>query len=68
MNCNNDFKNGMGCQWDANSYQVTTKSLHPGGVNLGFADGSVRFIINNITVATYQVMHSRDDDQIYTLE
>ena len=68
MNCNNDFKNGMGCQWDANSYQVTTKSLHPGGVNLGFADGSVRFIINNITVATYQVMHSRDDDQIYTLD
>lgn len=68
MNGTNDFQKGMGCQPGANSYQVTTKSLHPGGVNLGFADGSVRFITNNITVAAYQLMHSRDDGMIYSTD
>ena len=26
----------------------TTRSYHPGGVNVGFADGSVRFIKNSV--------------------
>ena len=68
MNGLDDPKNGMGCQSGARSYQVTTKSFHPGGVNLCFADGSVRFVINNITVSAYQLMHSRDDGLTYTLE
>ncbi len=68
MNGNDNPNKGMGCQVGANSYQVTTKSFHPGGVNLCFADGSVRFIINNITVGAYQLMHSRDDGQIYSLD
>lgn len=29
-------------------------SLHPGGVNFGFADGSVRFIKNSISLPTYR--------------
>jgi len=68
MNGNDNPNKGMGCQVGANSYQVTTKSFHLGGVNLCFADGSVRFIINNISVGAYQLMHSRDDGQIYSLD
>lgn len=56
----NDPVNGMGCQSDR-SNQVTAKSMHPGGVLLAFADGSVRFIQNEISRAAYQLMHSRDD-------
>ena len=66
MNCYNDPKNSMGCYWGANSYQVTTKSFHPGGVNLCLADGSVRFVVNSITVGAYQLMHSRDDGQVFS--
>jgi len=66
MNGNDDPKNGMGCQVGANSYQVTTKSFHPGGVNLCLADGSVRFVVNSITVGAYQLMHSRDDGQVFS--
>ena len=68
MNGNDDPKNGMGCQVGANSYQVTTKSYHSGGVNLCLADGSVRFVVNNITVGAYQLMHSRDDGQVFSFD
>lgn len=56
----NDPARGMGCQSDR-SNQVTAKSMHPGGVMMAFADGSVRFIQNEISRAAYQLMHSRDD-------
>lgn len=58
----NDVDNGMGCGSNHESHQVTAKSLHPGGVNMCFADGSVRFISNGIARRTYQLIHSRDDN------
>jgi prepilin-type N-terminal cleavage/methylation domain-containing protein/prepilin-type processing-associated H-X9-DG protein len=40
-----------------NQYQwgsmITAKSNHPGGVNMGFLDGSVRFIKNSVNPGTY---------------
>jgi prepilin-type processing-associated H-X9-DG protein len=54
---------GMGC-CGCNSWQVTAKSRHPGGVNTGFADGSVRFIRNSISQRTWFLLHSRDDGQV----
>jgi len=62
MNGNDDPAKGMGCDIRIMySHEVTTKSFHTGGVILGFADGSVRFIYNQIDRKVYQLIHSRDD-------
>lgn len=37
---------------------VTARSLHPGGVQVLLADGSVRFVTNNISLATWQAVGS----------
>jgi prepilin-type N-terminal cleavage/methylation domain-containing protein/prepilin-type processing-associated H-X9-DG protein len=51
---------GMGA-YVTNSNQVTAKSRHTGGVNIGFCDGSVRFVKNNVTVTMWFALHSRND-------
>jgi prepilin-type processing-associated H-X9-DG protein len=61
--CTDDVANGMGCGVNIyESHQVTAKSKHPGGVNTCFADGSTRFIGDNIGRGVYQLIHSRDDN------
>ena len=62
MNGNDDPAKGMGCDTRIRySHQVTTKSYHTGGVILGIADGSIRFVQNQIERKVYQLIHSRDD-------
>lgn len=53
---------GMGC-CGCNSWQVTAKSRHSGGVQVGLSDGSVRFIANGISQQTWFKLHSRNDGQ-----
>jgi prepilin-type processing-associated H-X9-DG protein len=40
------------------------RSGHIGGVNAGFADGSVRFISNTIDQFTWCILQSKNDGQI----
>jgi hypothetical protein len=58
---------GMGCYVN-NSNQVTAKSRHPGGVLIGFCDGGVRFIHNQVTQTTWFCLHSRNDGLSLDLE
>jgi prepilin-type processing-associated H-X9-DG protein len=43
------FKNSDGCDSRDGIVPTSASSFHPGGINAGFADGSVRFIKNSIS-------------------
>jgi prepilin-type processing-associated H-X9-DG protein len=47
---------GWGGTWGA----ITANSNHPGGVNVAFSDGSVRFVKNSVTLQTWWALGSRN--------
>jgi len=58
----------MGCSFDNAprnwpNWQAQARSLHPGGVNACFGDGSTRFVTNNISTSTWYLLQSRNDGQ-----
>ena len=53
---------GLGC-CGCNSWQVTAKSKHTGGVTTGLTDGSVRFVSSNVSHQIWFLLHSRNDNQ-----
>lgn len=38
-------------------------SMHPGGMNVGLGDGSVRFLSQNLSMTTYRALASRDQGE-----
>jgi prepilin-type N-terminal cleavage/methylation domain-containing protein/prepilin-type processing-associated H-X9-DG protein len=54
---------GAGLSWDSCVGIVPSRSLHPGGVNVCLADGSVRFVRDNITLLTWQILGNIGDGQ-----
>jgi prepilin-type N-terminal cleavage/methylation domain-containing protein/prepilin-type processing-associated H-X9-DG protein len=54
----------MGC-WSGGYGQGQARSQHPGGVNTGMADGSVRFVRDTVSQQTWYYMCSRNDGQTY---
>lgn len=47
---------------------VTATSNHPGGVNIGFADGSVKFIKDSINYQTWWALGSRNGGEIVSAD
>jgi prepilin-type N-terminal cleavage/methylation domain-containing protein/prepilin-type processing-associated H-X9-DG protein len=43
------------------------KSRHPGGINFACADGSVHFIADNISIATYRALGTRQGGEVATM-
>jgi prepilin-type processing-associated H-X9-DG protein/prepilin-type N-terminal cleavage/methylation domain-containing protein len=66
VSCTQMGVNPANCIWN---WHVTWgfKSNHTGGANFCFADGSVRFINQNIDMRTYQYLGAREDGQPVTL-
>ncbi|MFO0877559.1 MAG: DUF1559 domain-containing protein [Gemmataceae bacterium] len=60
--CQDNPTLGMGC-CGCNSWQVTAKSKHSGGVMTCFTDGSVKFVSNGVSQRTWFQLHSRNDGQ-----
>jgi prepilin-type processing-associated H-X9-DG protein len=56
-----------GAQSRANSF-ILARSGHSGGTNACLADGSVRFVSNNISQITWQAMGSRDGGEVFANE
>ena len=55
--CMNRPERKMPCTTGANRNKAA-RSRHPNGVNISMIDGSVRFITNNVTLATWQALGS----------
>jgi prepilin-type processing-associated H-X9-DG protein len=47
---------------------VAASSNHPGGVNMGFLDGSVRFIKNSINLGTYAALGTRAGGEVISAD
>jgi prepilin-type N-terminal cleavage/methylation domain-containing protein/prepilin-type processing-associated H-X9-DG protein len=48
----------------ANAYAHAARSRHPGGVNVSLGDGSVRFIKNSISIATWQALSTSKGGEV----
>ncbi len=60
-----------GCRWDCSAgcgvdfgHLHVPSSAHPGGVNVTFADGSVRFVKSSIAQQTWMSLGSKDGDEV----
>jgi prepilin-type processing-associated H-X9-DG protein len=58
---------GLGCFPNSSGDQMNSaqaRSAHVGGVNAGFADGSVRYISNSIDQYTWCILQSKNDGMV----
>jgi prepilin-type N-terminal cleavage/methylation domain-containing protein/prepilin-type processing-associated H-X9-DG protein len=53
----------MPCTKTGSAYYSTARSKHSGGVNIGFGDGSVQFISNQINTTTWRALGSMAGDE-----
>ncbi len=60
-----DWINVQACQ---NLGQFGFRSLHPGGANFAFADGSVRFVKESVNLATYRALGTRAGGEVISAD
>jgi prepilin-type N-terminal cleavage/methylation domain-containing protein/prepilin-type processing-associated H-X9-DG protein len=48
------------CVWQGSNMFISTRSYHDGGVNVGMADGSCRFISNYVNTTIFKAIGSRN--------
>lgn len=51
------------CTWSGANMFISARSYHPGGVNMGMADGSVRFVNDGVDVEAYFATGSRNGEE-----
>jgi prepilin-type processing-associated H-X9-DG protein len=47
---------------------TASRSYHPGGVNVAFADGSIRFIKDTINIATWRALGTRGGGEVVSAD
>jgi len=63
-NYTNNKSNPPCIQGPSNMVMTAARSRHPGGVNVTFCDGSVRFIKNSVNPLTYQALSSSQGGEV----
>jgi prepilin-type processing-associated H-X9-DG protein len=53
---------------DGDNHYLTTRSRHPGGVNVLFADGSVHFLKDSIALPSWRALSSRAGGEVLSAE
>ena len=51
-------------QWGGIGAAITATSNHPGGVNVGFCDGSVKFVKDSVDLPTWWALGTRNGKEI----
>ncbi|MFV0446627.1 MAG: DUF1559 domain-containing protein [Planctomycetaceae bacterium] len=56
-------------KWDCtNTYyseaRMASRSMHPGGVNLGLMDGKIRFVSENVDLGLWRALSTRDKGEV----
>jgi prepilin-type processing-associated H-X9-DG protein len=46
------------------NFHLAARSYHPGGVNVGFADGSVKFVKDSVNINTWRGLGSRAGSEV----
>jgi prepilin-type N-terminal cleavage/methylation domain-containing protein/prepilin-type processing-associated H-X9-DG protein len=68
LSCQLPFDGGAGRPPKEYRCLVAASSKHPGGVNMGFLDGSVRFIKNTINLGTYAAIGTRAGGEVLSAD
>ncbi len=58
------YTGDQGGEWGGVVGMITATSNHPGGVNVGMADGSVKFIKDSISYQTWWAIGSRNNGEV----
>ena len=53
----------LGQDWGGTSAEINATSAHSGGVNVCFADGSVRFVKNSVALPTWWALGTRNGNE-----
>ncbi|MGE3822405.1 MAG: DUF1559 domain-containing protein, partial [Isosphaeraceae bacterium] len=64
----NPFGDANNAAWDLLSLDTAARSLHPGGVNVALADGSVRFAKNTIHVNVWRGLGTRHGGEVISAD
>ena len=62
--CDNGGPNYAPCQGSTPTQVIYLRSVHPGGVNVGLADGSIRFVSETINTQTWRDLGTRDGREV----
>ena len=60
--------NARSCMFPPSRIMTTANSRHPGGVNVGLADGSVRFIKDTVNLAAWRGLGTRNGGEILSAD
>ena len=64
----NPFGDATNTAWDLLSLDTAARSLHPGGVNVALADGSVRFMKNTVSIPVWRALGTRNGGEVLSAD
>src|SRR5262249_48179079 len=56
--------NTRSCMFPPSRISTTANSRHPGGINVGLADGSVRFVKSTVNIQSWRALGTRNGGEV----